>query len=111
MNIWYAALIKGIQNINWEVFEKEFLPVIMKMVNFSCTEASRSVAAHIIKASAHVLAKENRLSGDILKAYLSLCLDPISSIQRSTLSNLCGLLQELTAEFTETHFLPTVNKD
>lgn len=109
MKMWYVPFIRGIPCIPWTVFERKYLPMIEEMMNLGCGETERSVGAHMVRAAALVVGREGRLGGRLLQSYLGLCADPVSSIQRGTLSHLSTLLKEVTAEFAEVNILPTVH--
>jgi len=74
------------------------------MAGLTCTMTSRYTGARIVRAAAHLAAKEGLLEGTLLHSYLALCEDPVIPIHHESLANLNILLPLLTPDFASSHF-------
>jgi hypothetical protein len=72
---------------------------------------SRCAGARIVRAAAHLAARDGLLEGILLHSYLALCDDPVISIRQESLADLRILLSLLSPNSTSCHsyFFPEVS--
>jgi hypothetical protein len=87
---------------------EKFYPWLVKMAYLCQTSVSRHAATRIIRAAAHMAAKSNVLTDELLQSYLVLCQDPDISISRETLSELSVILKAVPIKSAEIEFFPEV---
>lgn len=109
VSTWDSPFVLGIPCIPWNTFVDKFLPPAVKMAGLTCTMTSRCAGARILRAAAHVAAKNGRLEGTLLHSYLALCEDPVISIRRESLEDLRVLISQLPLEVAASHFFPEVS--
>lgn len=81
------------------------------MAGLSHTLVTRSAAARIIRAATNLAAEKNVLGGPLQEAYLELCQDADPGIRKATLTDIKGLLHNVSVLSAESDFFPEVQRN
>ncbi len=90
--LWSQVFAAAIPVVSWKHYQEKYWPRILKMADLTNTPTSRLAAANIVAATVNEAAANYLVNDGLLHAFLSLCQDTETSIQKAMLNNYRVLL-------------------